>query len=251
MADNSGKATNLRHLRKRAQHILQKRGYSEKNGDSVDLEHLLHEYEIYQVELELQNEELRSAARELEEARNEYYDLFEAVPVGIVIVGEKGIIEQGNQAASRILSGSRIPMGGRLFSSLIHPDDIGSYFSCLNSLAEGASPTPRELRVLRKDGTIVYIHFEASPVTDPDGNFMHWRLALVDITERKQYENAMKSAYEELETRVQERTAELEARTEQLSRLTSELTLAEQRERKRLADQIGRASCRERVYCEV
>ena len=236
MADNSIKVTDFRHLREKAQKVLQNRGYTMKNGDSVDLEHLLHEYEIYQVELELQNEELRRASRELEEARNGYYELFEAVPVGILIVGDKGIIRQCNQAASRILSGSQIPMGGRLFSSLIHPEDMGSYFSYLNSLEEGASPSPRELRILRKDGTIVYVHFESSPVKDPDGKFMHWRLALVDITERKQYENAIKNAYEELETRVQERTAELEARSEQLSRLTRQLTLAEQRERKRLAD---------------
>lgn len=236
MAEDEGRAADLRRLREKAEQKIKNRESGIRNADRIpDYEELLHEYEMYQVELEVQNEELRRTAKELESARNEYYDLFEAVPAGIVMLGENGVIEQCNPAASRILLGSRAAASGRLFSGLLHPDDLGFYYAYLNALSRGDPKASRELRIRRKDGSIVYVHLEASAVSNPEGEFTRWRLALVDISERKQYENALKEAYEELEARVRERTAELEHRSEQLSRLSAELTLAEHRERNRLA----------------
>jgi signal transduction histidine kinase/CheY-like chemotaxis protein len=88
--------------------------------------------------------------------------------------------------------------------------------------------------VLRKDGSTFFV--EVHGRTFP-GDGMRFS-ALRDVTERKEAEDALRRARDELERRVQERTRELEHRARQLARLSSELTLAEQGERQRLAQML-------------
>jgi PAS domain S-box-containing protein len=90
----------------------------------------------------------------------------------------------------------------------------------------------RELTAIRKDRSRIPVEVDSVIIPgDPIRSFTIMR----DITERKQAEDAVRTANEELEERVQERTAELRERAEQLARLSSQLTTTEQRERNRLA----------------
>jgi PAS domain S-box-containing protein len=82
---------------------------------------------------------------------------------------------------------------------------------------------------------ITYWDWTLSPVKDASGNVEGLVFSLFESTERKRAEEALRRSREELELRVQERTAELNLRIEQLARLSTELTLTEQRERRRLA----------------
>jgi PAS domain S-box-containing protein len=89
--------------------------------------------------------------------------------------------------------------------------------------------------LLRKGGGEIPIDDSAAPIRDKDGRILGVVLIFRDITERKRAEEALRRANQSLEQRVLERTAELQERAEQLSRLSSQLTMAERRERKRLA----------------
>ena len=103
-----------------------------------------------------------------------------------------------------------------------------------------------EYRLRHADGTIrSFAGRELAFARRPDGSVWQIIGSLVDITERKQAEEALREAHDTLEQRVQERTAELSralqklsVQSEQLRSLASELTLVEQRERVRLAEQI-------------
>jgi len=235
MSGSNNNSYNSSRLREKAEEIIKKEDSKGIAPALADMEQMLHEFEVHRAELEIQNEELQHKTKEMEAARNEYCELFEAAPVGFVIIDKKGFIEKCNQAASKLLSSARKSMGGRLFSSRIHIEDREIYYSYMEapSAWEKTGPT---VRIVHEDGSIFHVLLEASSVNDPNGNFSHWRLALVDITQRRQYMEALENAYSELESRVRKRTAELEARSAQLARLTTELTLAEQRERKRLAE---------------
>ncbi len=223
-------------LRKKAEQIVGQPQEAGLEKDDSDLVRLNNELTVYQMELELQNQELRRTAKDLETARNEWFELFDAAPVGFLLLNTSGVIERCNQAAARLLTGSRHPMSGRSILPRIHPDDRYIYYSLARSMAAYAgSASSRELRLVRENGEIIHVHIEASAVKDPEGNFSQWRLALVDISERKNHENALRKVRYELEDRVQERTVELHTRNRQLAWLTSELIMTEQRERKRLA----------------
>ncbi len=89
--------------------------------------------------------------------------------------------------------------------------------------------------LLRKGGGEMPIDDSGAPIRDEEGRILGVVLTFRDITERKRAEESLRQANEGLELRVHERTAELQERADQLCRLSSQLTMAEQRERKRLA----------------
>ncbi len=220
MTHRDRKTVDFKILRQQAEQIITSRDTADVDDvdtDGQDLIRLIYELEVYQVELTLQNEELRHAAKNLEAARNEYFDLFDTAPVGFVTVDRNGLIERYNLAAAQMLDAGENSLVGRMFSSQIFRSYQAAYFSYLRDIAGPNTAAPCELQLVRTDGTRVEIRLQAVSKRNPADGFTHWRMALVDITDHKRNER------------------ELEHRANQLARLTSELTLAEQRERRRLA----------------
>ena len=68
-----------------------------------DARSLLHDLRVHRIELELQNEELRSSQEQLELARARYFDLYDLAPVGYVTIGENGIVLEANLTAAGLL----------------------------------------------------------------------------------------------------------------------------------------------------
>jgi PAS domain S-box-containing protein len=226
-------------LREKAECLLRQQGRKAlPKEEEVDLMRLVHELEVQYVELELQNEELRRTSKDLETSRNAFSELYQSAPVGFVSLDSKGRIRQLNAAAARMLAGPEEFLTGELFLQRVHPVDRGAFHSYLAKISVSEVDAPPDMRVKGAGDRWVQVQVQRQEdECEAAGNGdVLWRLALVDISTRKQYEEALEKARRELETRVLERTAELERRSRQLARLTSELSLAEQRERRRLAD---------------
>jgi PAS domain S-box-containing protein len=153
--------------------------------------------------------------------------------VAYVTLDEKGIIERVNEAAYRMIQWGGKYLSGSQFATLVYVKDISIYFSFMKHLAENHEAGPAELRLRSQDGPVPVLLQGAIKADDTKVKHLHF--AIVDITERKRMEEELRKARDELELRVQERTAELEKRARQLAGLSLELTLAEQRERSRVA----------------
>jgi PAS domain S-box-containing protein len=233
MKEDFSSSVAFQRLRERAEQLLEQGGREATDIEKDDLVRLAHDLEVYQVELELQNEELRSSKAEVEASRAEYFDLYDSSPVAYVTLDEKGIIERANEAAYRMLQLGGKYLSGSQFATLVYMKDISIYFSFIKRLAENHEAGPAELRLRSQDGPVPVLLQGA--VKADDTKVKHLRFAIVDITERKRMEEELRMARDELELRVQERTAELEKRARQLAGLSLELTLAEQRERSRVA----------------
>jgi PAS domain S-box-containing protein len=118
--------------------------------------------------------------------------------------------------------------------ALVHPDDRPAAERAL-AVALESGQFQGEWRAVGPDGTVRWLAARGGLLRDEAGRPERLIGSNVDITDRKRAELALREARDELEQRVAERTAELAQRAEQLARLSSELTLTEQRERQRLA----------------
>jgi PAS domain-containing protein len=87
----------------------------------------LHELRVHQIELEMQNEELRRAQAELEAARARYFDLYDLAPVGYCTLSEQGLILETNLTAATLLGVARGALVQQPISRFIFPEDQDLY----------------------------------------------------------------------------------------------------------------------------
>jgi two-component system sensor histidine kinase UhpB len=178
----------FRALREQAEKLLAEMEGRGRDTDRHNLRALLQELEVHQVELELQNRELRRAQADLEASRDELADLYESAPVGYVTLSRKGLVEKANTAAHAIV-GSEHEMTGRPLSSFVARGDWPAFYDHLHRTASRERTGPVELEVPGQERT-VHVQAEAVPETDGGGGLRRWRVSLVDISERKRSEEA-------------------------------------------------------------
>lgn len=157
---------------------------------------LLRELRVHQIELRMQNEELRSAQGELEAALARYAGLFDCAPVGFLVVDRRGAIIQLNLAGAALFEKPRAELIGRRLGALLPAVSRRKLEDCLPQVFAGNPPPPCAL-ALSKEPAPRYAQFEVS--LDPSGQTC--LLALLDITERQRAEAALRvaaSVYESL-----------------------------------------------------
>jgi len=231
-------------LRKRAEEFLKKYPEAIKEITTGDVNKLVEDLHIHQIELEIQNEELRRAQSELEVSRDGYSDLYDFAPVGYVTISEKGLILQANLACADMLGVERSSLIGKPFSRFVKKEDQDVFYLHRKTLFETKTKQVCELKLVRKDRTQFYAQLECILIKDTQGNITQTRTAISDISERKRMEEVLGNAHTELERRVEERTVELVKANEELEtvledRKRVELELREALfEVKRLNDQL-------------
>ena len=148
---------------------------------------LLHELQVHQIELEMQNEELRRAQGELEAARARYFDLFDLAPVGYFTLSEQGLILEVNLTGAGLLGVERRDLVKKQLTRFILPEDQDIYYRHRKQLFETGTPQVYDLRVLRADADPFWARWETTEAHDADGVPV-CRAVMIDITARKQAE---------------------------------------------------------------
>ncbi|MFZ0481887.1 MAG: PAS domain S-box protein, partial [Desulfobacterales bacterium] len=203
-------------LRKRAEEFLKKYPDAIKEITTVDVNKLVEDLHVHQIELEIQNEELRRAQSELEVSRDGYSDLYDFAPVGYVTISEKGLILQANLACADMLGVERSSLIGKPFSRFVKKEDQDVFYLHRKTLFEKKAKQVCELKLIRKDRTQFHAQLECILNKDTQGNITQTRTAISDISERKRVEEVLRNAHTELERRVEDRTGELVEANEEL-----------------------------------
>jgi PAS domain S-box-containing protein len=166
-----------------------------------DLIRMFHELSVHQIELEMQNEELRRAEAELEASLARYTDLYDSAPVGYCSLVD-GVISEANLAAANLLGVARNALIGMPISRFIHGEDQAVYDLCRDRMAEGDATQDCELRMVRKDETVFWARLLARSAPPPSagpaaGHASMQHLVLSDITARR-HGGEVKARLEEL-----------------------------------------------------
>ena len=199
---NKSKPASFENLRQQAEKRLLDRDVDLSDRPLEDISELIHELEVHQIELEMQNEELRQAQLDLEAARDKYTDLYDFAPVGYFSISDKGLILDVNLMGATMLGMERGKLTERRFSQFIAKDDQDVFYLHRQKLFETKTKQACELKLTKKDGTEFYAQLESYAVKDEAGNYSTIRTSLSDITERKQADLALIATQQEIESIV-------------------------------------------------
>ncbi|MBU4565821.1 MAG: PAS domain S-box protein [Desulfarculus sp.] len=180
--------TGSKELRKRAEKRLHGRPPDDSKPRPENFPDILQELRVHQVELELQNEELRRTREELEESRDLYFDLYDLAPVGYLTLDEHGIIRLANLTVAAMLGLSRNELIKRGLSRFIDQKHYARFAALRKKAQEEGSDLGCELAMIRADAEPFFARLEGVPAQDAKGKFTGWRAALINITESKQAE---------------------------------------------------------------
>ncbi len=169
-----------RTLRERAEEELRQAEIDVTKMSAEDVRRLVHELSIHQVELELQNQELREAQVELAQTRDRYADLYEFAPVGYVTLRPDGRILEANLGAARMLGVDRQALLRANISSFVDGDARDDCYLHRTEVFGSETKKTCELEMREADGTPLVVRWESIAFGPPGARLC--RTALIDVT---------------------------------------------------------------------
>jgi two-component system sensor histidine kinase UhpB len=178
---------------------------------------LLHELQVHQVELEMQNEEMRGVQTELEESRSRYRELYDFAPVGYITLDKTGLILEANITAADLLNVPRAALLYRYLQSFMDRECADAFHLFLRRPLTPGMKDIVECRLQPTEGTPFEISLNVSGEYDLSDKLVRYRVVLVDVSRLKLMERQARETGNRLRS------------------LASELNLSEERTRKTLA----------------
>jgi PAS domain S-box-containing protein len=157
-------------------------------------EEIVHELQVHQIELEIQNHELRRTQLELEESRDNYQSLYDFSPVGYFTLTHKGIIQEVNLTGATLLGMPRPKLIGRGFGHFVAPESENQWDHHILAVFGQQGKHTCDLNLKCEDGSLLYAGVESIRIETPfrgggeQAQPYQVRMALMDITERKRLE---------------------------------------------------------------
>ena len=217
MKDEKSRAREAAELRRRAEELLQKTtAETPLSPTEAEPLKLLHELQVHQAELEMQNAELRHAREELETALERYTDLYDFAPVGYFTLDRVAVIRDMNLTGAALLGIERSRLIGRRFDSFVSEEGRPAFTAFLAKLAESRERETYEAPLTQNGGRLLHVQIQGTSAESGK----EARLAVMDISERKR----MEAKLEGLNTALAARAAELENSNIELETFTSSVS---------------------------
>jgi len=214
-------------LRRRAESRLRRHGArADLPGTQTEARKLLHELQVHQIELELQNEELSQARARAEALLKRYADLYDFAPTGYATIGRDGTIRQINLTAASLLGIERSRLVGRRLDLSLAPSSQPVFAAFLKKTFASAGPESCEAVLLGSRTAPRFVRITAGAARGAE----ECRIAMEDITDRRLAEQAASRANAEWQ-RTFDTVPDLIAIIDNRQRIT--------RVNKALADRLG------------
>jgi PAS domain S-box-containing protein len=183
----------LSELKRRAQEALKNYNFDQEAMSSRDMAEVIEELQVYQIELELQNEEMQRLQEELNRQRDKYQDLYEKAPTGYVTIDEKGRIIDANSAFAKMIGNKSTKLAGHPIIDFIHSDSKEIFLTKKKDIAIARHTDQCEIKLANPDGP-VFVILRCHPDTDQSDNLDHIKISATDISYRKEMESKIQNA---------------------------------------------------------
>ena len=175
-----------RTLRDRAEKMLRASRADIAGMSPDDIKRMIHELQVHQMELKLQNEELLQSQTELAHSRDQLNDLFEFAPVGYLTLDSHGVIFRANLTATKMFGLERTKVIGRKLTDFVGPGSQDECFRHLQEVFSGDEKCNCELTMFLGGKSERLAQLESQVVGRSDIQHRQCRAALIDITEQRE-----------------------------------------------------------------
>ena len=157
---------------------------------------LMHELQVHQIELEMQNEELTRAREHAEAAMEKYTDLYDFAPSGYLTLSEDGNITHLNFLAAKKLGNDRAYLKNTQFGLYVAPESLKLFNVFFEEIFRSKQNQTCELLLQTKLHKPIYVHIAAQVSQNPDSCLV----TMFDITERKAMELELQKSVDKYKT---------------------------------------------------
>jgi PAS domain S-box-containing protein len=192
-------------LRGRAEEELRTAATDVQDMTSEEVQRLVQELRIHQIELELQNEELRHAQVELAESRDRYSDLYDFAPVGYITLDKDDRIMESNLAAATMVGMDRQVLRGMNITRFIVREFQDDWYLHHHAVLAASTKQTCSIVLRRADGERLSVRLESAAFGS--GEDRRCQTAIIDMTLQKRTEEKL----EQLLCREQAARQEAEA----------------------------------------
>jgi PAS domain S-box-containing protein len=182
------------------------------------MEQLVEELRVHQLELDMQNDELRRSQLALEESKNKYGELYDLAPVGYLICNSEGLIQNANLTIASMVNLPKASLSGTPVTKLIHRDDQDIFHLHRKRILQTEASQLLDLRIAKSDGVFFYAQLNLRLQAQAD----RLLITVTDLSPLKNAQRKLEQTYKALETQVAQRTVRLESTNKELKALVVE-----------------------------
>ena len=175
-------------LRARAEAQLAKTRPDIARMPEQDVQKVVHDLQVHQVELEMQNDELRRTQRALEEARDRFADLYDFAPLALLTLSQGGEVLEANLAAASLLGLERKDLVHQKITRFIPVEAQDTFYLYCRQVLRSQTRQTGELTFKSAKGGRLTVRLEGIVAEDSTTHKTNCRFSLSDITERKEAE---------------------------------------------------------------
>ncbi|MCX2453447.1 PAS domain S-box protein [Pedobacter sp. PLR] len=171
----------------------------DKQISDHELEVLLEELQIFQLELEMQNDELSNSYQMLELERTKFVDFFNLAPVGYFIVDHIGLVEEANQTGADMLDMQKSKIIGKKFQSFFAPQELEVFYGFVHQMNSGNSKKSCEIKIRMFNDHEYDARMEGIAILDAATNKNKYYVTVIDISESKRAQRELMKTTQRLE----------------------------------------------------
>ncbi|MBN2704937.1 MAG: response regulator [Deltaproteobacteria bacterium] len=202
------KNLDLKAIRRQAEELAAQRPLPAALQDEKHQQALIHELNVHQIELEIQNDELRVIQQALEKSHNRFADLFNNAPVGYLILDRSNLIRRANQTFIDMLEIRADALFDKSFADYLSPASRQIFFGQYKAFFKQPQRKRLDLELCRPNGSSLHVavfgnrDFSLTTATGSHADIQdHIRIAVIDISEQRRAEKALAASYRELDLR--------------------------------------------------